>query len=93
MPKFMEQSALVAKAAERILLLEEELEAAGTASTVGDELALARSALHRWVDSVVGVVTSPGLGRVTLIHDTGRESKIASPDLPFLLSKPVTFEI
>lgn len=88
----MSENDAVEQAAERVLKLEEELEAAGTASTTGDDLANARASLHQWVETVIGVVTSPGLGRVTLIHDNGRESKIASPDLPFLLSKPVTFE-
>ncbi len=88
----MTQDSKVEQAAERVLKLEEELEAAGNASTEGDDVATARAVLHAWVDSVVGVVTSPGLGRVTLIHNNGRESKIASPDLPYSLSKPVTFE-
>lgn len=81
----------VKQAAERVLQLEAELEAEGDARTGGDELALAREALHQWVDSVVGVVASPGVGRVTLIHRNGRESRIASPDLPFLLSRPASF--
>jgi hypothetical protein len=87
----MSQESAVEKAAERVLQLEEELESAGEASTAGDELAFARQALHDWIDSVVGVVASPGVGRVTLIHHNGRESKIASPDLPFLLTRPATF--
>lgn len=81
----------VEKAADRVLELEAELESAGNAATQGNALADAREALHHWVESVVGVVTLPGVGRVTLIHANGRESKIASPDLPFLLSRPVTF--
>jgi hypothetical protein len=87
----MDRNDAVERAAERVLELEAELESAGNALTHGDPLAFARAALHDWVESVVGVVTSPGVGRVTLIHKNGRESKIASPDLPFLLSKPVTF--
>jgi hypothetical protein len=87
----MNSNDAVEKAAERIVELEAELEAAGNASTGGDQLAFARAALHAWVDSVVGVVTSPGVGRVTLIHQDGHESKIASPSLPFQLSRPVTF--
>lgn len=81
----------VEQAAGRVLELEAELETAGNAATQGDDLAYARAALHAWVDSVVGVVASPGVGRATLIHRNGRESKIASPDLPFLLVRPVTF--
>lgn len=80
------------EAAGRVLGLEAELESAGEAKTGGDALADAHMALHAWVDSVVGVVSSPGVGRVTLIHANGRESRIASPDLPFLLSKPARFE-
>lgn len=76
---------------DRIVGLEAELEAAGTVTTEAAALAEARAALHDWVDTVTGVVCSPGVGRVTLIHASGRESKIASPDLPFLLSRPVRF--
>ena len=88
----MSRSNHVDEAANRVLALESELESSGDVSTAGDELSLAREALHRWVDTVVGVVSSPGVGRVTLIHENGRQSKIASPDLPFLLSRPATFD-
>lgn len=88
----MSKSKTVNEAAERILALEGELEAEGDATTGGDELRLSREALHKWVDSVVGVVSSPGVGRVTLIHANGNQSKIASPELPYLLSRPVKFE-
>lgn len=87
----MDKNNAVEKAAERVLELEAELESAGSAATGADDLAVMRAALHKWVDSVAGVVSSPGVGRVTLIHQNGRESKIASPDLPYLLVKPVTF--
>jgi hypothetical protein len=83
----------VEKAAARIQDLEAELESAGDAAIMEAELAAARAALHGWVDSVVGLVSSPGVGRVTLIHANGRESKIASPDLPYLLAKPVSFAL
>lgn len=83
--------AAVRKAADRVLQLEAELEAEGDATTAGDDLARVRAALHAWIDSVVAVVASPGVGRVTLIHGDGGESKIASPTLPYRLSKPVTF--
>lgn len=83
--------AAVGEAAARVIELEHELESAGTAALEGDELTFSRERLHAWVDTVVGVVASPGVGRVTLIHANGRESKIASPDLPFLLSKPARF--
>ncbi len=78
--------------ADRVLGLEAELEAAGNATTAGDALVASRAKLHEWVESVVGVVASPGVGRVTLIHANGRESRIASPDLPYLLSVPVRFD-
>lgn len=81
----------VEAAANRVIELESELEAAGDATTGGDALARAREILHRWVDTVTGVVATPGVGRVVLIHEGGRESRIASPDLPLLLSAPVTF--
>lgn len=82
--------AAVEEAVARVIELEHELESAGEAS-VGEALAFSRERLHEWVETVVGVVASPGVGRVTLIHANGRESKIASPDLPFLLSKPAKF--
>lgn len=75
----------------RIVGLEAELEAAGTVTTEAAALAEASAALHAWADTVTGAVCSPGVGRVTLIHGNGRESKIASPDLPYLLSRPVRF--
>lgn len=81
----------VEDAANRVIELEHELESAGEAS-MGDALAFSHERLHEWVDTVVAVVASPGVGRVTLIHANGRESKIASPDLPFLLSKPARFD-
>lgn len=91
----MEQSdtdARIKEATDRVIELEAELEASGEATTQGDKLAFARAALHDWVDSVVAVVASPGVGRVTLIHANGHESKIASPELPYLVTPPVTWE-
>jgi hypothetical protein len=82
----------VETAATRVIDLEAELENAAEANIGGDSLITARAELHKWVDSVVGVVASPGVGRVTLIHANGLESRIASPELPFLLSKPVSFD-
>jgi hypothetical protein len=81
----------VKAAAQRVVELEAELEVLGEAMTADAELAFIRSALHEWVDSVVGAVASPGVGRVTLIHANGSQSKIASPELPYRLSKPVRF--
>lgn len=77
---------------ERVTELESELEASSDATTGGDALVRAREVLHRWVDSVTGVVATPGVGRVVLIHENGTESRIASPDLPMLLSVPVSWD-
>ena len=77
------------KAAEEQLELAEELEVSGEASLDDDAVLRARTALHAWVDTVVGVVAMPGLGRATLIHEDGRRSSIASADLPYRLSAPV----
>ncbi len=85
------QTAL-AEAVERVTQLEAELESASNATTATDALARAREVLHRWVDSVSGVVATPGAGRVVLIHIDGSESRIASPKLPMLLAEPVRWE-
>ncbi|OAN59451.1 hypothetical protein [Sphingobium sp. TCM1] len=82
----------VRAAAERVLQLESELEAEGTATTDSDPMIVLRASLHDWVETVVAVVASPGVGRVTLIHDDGSESRIASPGLPFRLSRPARFD-
>lgn len=82
----------IEEAAARVIELEAELETSGMATTQGDKLAFARAALHEWVDSVVAVVASPGVGRVTLIHANGNESKIASPELPYSVTPPVTWD-
>ncbi len=82
----------VESAAERIVSLEAELESSGEAAIAGDDLARSREVLRRWAETVVGVVNSPGVGRVTLIHADGTQSKIASPVLPFLLARPVAFD-
>jgi hypothetical protein len=83
-----DQTSHIQAAAERVVGLEEEVEASGQAAVDGAALERARAALHKWVDGVKGVVVSPGLGRVTLIHEGGRVSTIASPDLPFEMSEP-----
>ena len=74
---------------DRVIGLEEELEASGTAAIAGRELERHRVALHKWVDEFVGVVVSPGLGRVTVIHPDGRKSSIASATLPYLMCQPL----
>lgn len=81
----------IGEATSRIIELEAELEAAGDATTAEAALADLKRILHDWVDSVTAVVATPGVGRVVLIHRNGRESRIASPDLPMLLSKPARF--
>ena len=81
-----------AAAADRVVQLEAELESASNATLAGDALERRRAILHRWVDSVTGVVASPGTGRVVLIHANGRESGISSPELPMLLADPVNWE-
>lgn len=79
----------VRAAAERVIELEEEVEASGVASIDAESVAQARTALHAWVDEITGVVISPGLGRVTVLHGEGKSSSIASSDLAYRLSKPV----
>ena len=81
----------VSEAMERALGLEEELEISGTATSDGTSLAFAKAALLKWVDSVVGVVAAPGAGRVTLIHQNGARSQIASPELPYQVTMPINF--
>jgi hypothetical protein len=89
----MEQKSagIVEHVVERVTELESELEASSEAVTGGDALTRARDVLHGWVDSVTAVVATPGVGRVVLIHENGSESRIASPDLPRLLSVPVSW--
>ena len=83
-----EQAEKVQSAADRVLELEAELEAAGSAATAGSALERAQATLHKWIDTVKGVVVSPALGRVTLIHQNGRLSTISSPELPFAMTAP-----
>lgn len=87
----MAKKKTIEDAAERVIALEAELESAGEAATSDAQLAPSRAALHDWVETVVGVVSSPGVGRVTLIHRDGTQSSISSPRLPFLLSRPAKF--
>jgi len=81
-----------AQAADRVVQLEAELEVSGEATLEDEAVARARQLLHRWVDSVSAVVAVPGSGRVVLIHADGKEPRIASPDLPMLLSQPVSWD-
>ena len=89
----MAKKTKVEDAAERVIALEAELESAGEAALSGDQLTLSQAALHDWIETVVGVVSSPGVGRVTLLHKDGTQSSIASPRLPFLLSRPARFDL
>jgi hypothetical protein len=75
--------------AERVLKLAEELEASGDVQAGGSAIEHARAALHRWVDEATGFVTMPAFGRVTVIHDNGRQSSIQSPDLSYRMSIPL----
>ena len=89
----MTKKSTIEDAADRVIALEAELESAGEAALSGDQLALSKAALRDWVETVVGVVSSPGMGRVTLLHRDGTQSSIASPRLPFLLSRPARFDL
>ncbi len=86
-----EQPSAIDRAVERVTELNAELEASSDAATSGEALARSREVLHAWVDSVTAVIATPGVGRVVLIHANGSESRIASPDLPMLLSVPVSW--
>lgn len=72
-------------------LAEEAIELAGEVEASGDmtDLEYSKAQMHRWIDEAKAVVAIPGLGRVTIIHENGRKSSIASPDLPLRLSRPV----
>ena len=78
-------------ATDRIVALEAELESVGDASVGDENLRFAKAALTEWIETIVGVVASPGVGRVSFIHADGTQTKIASPTLPYLLSRPVSF--
>jgi len=79
----------VAAIADRVLKLAGELEASGDLKARGDDLEVARAALHRWIDEATGFVTTPAFGRVTVIHANGRQSSIQSPDLSYSMSVPL----
>jgi hypothetical protein len=77
--------------ADRIIDLEAELEAPGHAALEDAAVVKAREVLHRWVDAMVGVVVNPALGRVTVIHEGGSASSVASADLAFQMSSAGIF--
>ncbi|PEQ11561.1 hypothetical protein B2G71_15635 [Novosphingobium sp. PC22D] len=91
MSEHEEPESKLSEAASRVSDLEAELEISANTTTEAAQLARARALLHEWVDSVVAVVSTPGSGRVVLIHEDGRESRIASPELPYRLAVPVRF--
>lgn len=78
--------------AERIMALEAELESAGEVTRDDADLIRLKTELHAWVESVVAVIASPGMGRVSLIHSDGSQSGISSSTLPFRLSRPARFK-
>lgn len=88
----MTKPANLEEAVDRVLELGAEVESSGEAKTGGEALERSRALLHEWIDTVAGVVINAGLGRVSLIHANGKESSVASSELPFLLSQPAKFE-
>jgi hypothetical protein len=81
-----ENQAKIKETADRIVELGNELEAPGHVAVDEPSLVRAREVLHQWVDRMQGVVVNPALGRVTVIHEGGNGSSIASADLAFLMS-------
>jgi hypothetical protein len=84
-----DQAEGVQASAERVLKLADELEAHGDVRVGGTDLDRGRAALHAWIDRATGFVVTPAFGRVTIIHGAGRQSTIASAELPYLMSDPV----
>ena len=82
----MTEQAKIEATADRIVGLEEELEAPGNAAVDEPSLVRARAVLHQWIDGIKGVVVNPAMGRVSVIDATGRASSIASADLAFTMS-------
>jgi hypothetical protein len=82
----VERETKIRATADRIVELGKEVEAPGHATTEEASIVRARAVMHQWVDGVKGVVVNPALGRVTVIHESGRASSIASADLAFEMS-------
>jgi len=82
----MEEKTRVKAAADRILEIGHEVEASGHAALDESSLSRAQAVLLDWLDGVKGVVVNPAFGRVTLIHEDGFASTIASSDLAFRMS-------
>lgn len=81
-----ETEAKIKDAADRIIELGQEVEAPGHATIDEPSLVQARAVLHQWIDGMKGVVVNPALGRVTVIHEDGNASSIASAELAFKMS-------
>lgn len=73
-------------AADLVVELSKEVEAASHAATDEPSLAKAREILRHWIDGTKGVVVNPAMGRVTVIHENGQASTVASSALAFQLS-------
>ena len=82
----MEKETRIKATADRIVELGKEVEAPGNAAMDEASLVRARAVLHQWVDGMKGVVVNPALGRVTVIHESGYASSIASADLAFQMA-------
>jgi hypothetical protein len=82
----MDQDQKIQNAADKIIGLEDELEAPGLAAVGDASLAKAKQVLHQWIDQMKGVVVNPALARVTVIQADGYASSIASADLAFKMS-------
>ena len=82
----MEEEGKIRATADRIIGIEDELEAPGHAALAETSLQKAREVLHQWVDQMKGIVVNPALARVTVIHENGYASSIASADLAFTMS-------
>ncbi|WP_428311809.1 hypothetical protein [Hydrocarboniphaga sp.] len=82
----MDQEDKVREAADQIVELSKEAEAASHASTDEASLQGARAVLQQWITEASGVVVNTAFGRVTLIHGNGQASTIASSELAFRMS-------
>ncbi|MFT4045319.1 MAG: hypothetical protein QM661_01365 [Solimonas sp.] len=82
----MSNEASIKATAGQIVELDKEVEATGHAAVDAPSVLRARKVLEEWARDIKGVVVSPAVGRVTLIHENGRTSSIASAELAFRLS-------
>jgi len=82
----VERETKIQATADRVVELGKEVEAPGHAATDEASVVRARAVMHQWVDGMKGVVVNPALGRVTVIHEGGSASSIASADLAFAMS-------